>query len=154
MLKTLKKRLKNQRGLTLVELLAVIVILGIISAIAVPSIGNVLDNSKREAIKADAVTILNSAKFYLNDHEDHTGNLDQDSLKDYIESVTTFPDGYTVNVDGNAVSLTADGQKGKVEIEFTNATLDLINKAPKDAHEIKPASGNSGDSGDKNGTNS
>ena len=37
--KILQKRLKNEKGLTLVELLAVIVILGIIAAIAVPSIG-------------------------------------------------------------------------------------------------------------------
>jgi type IV pilus assembly protein PilA len=33
MLQKLKQRLQNQRGMTLVELLAVIVILGIISAI-------------------------------------------------------------------------------------------------------------------------
>lgn len=35
----IKKLLKNQKGFTLVELLAVIVILGIIAAIAIPSIG-------------------------------------------------------------------------------------------------------------------
>ena len=39
MKKFLQKRLNNEKGLTLVELLAVIVILGIIAAIAMPSIG-------------------------------------------------------------------------------------------------------------------
>ncbi len=39
MRKKIQALLKNQKGLTLVELLAVIVILGIIAAIAVPSIG-------------------------------------------------------------------------------------------------------------------
>jgi type IV pilus assembly protein PilA len=62
MLKTLKKRLKNQRGLTLVELLAVIVILGIISAIAVPSIGNIIEKSKEDAAISDALQIINAAK--------------------------------------------------------------------------------------------
>ena len=38
-MKKLVKRLKDQKGMTLVELLAVIVILGIIAAIAIPSIG-------------------------------------------------------------------------------------------------------------------
>ena len=56
MKKFLQKRLKNEKGLTLVELLAVVVILGIIAAIAVPSIGNIIENSKYNAVKADALT--------------------------------------------------------------------------------------------------
>jgi type IV pilus assembly protein PilA len=40
----LKRIIKNERGLTLIELLAVVVILGIISAIAVPSIGGLIEN--------------------------------------------------------------------------------------------------------------
>ncbi len=46
MKKFLQKRLNNEKGLTLVELLAVIVILGIIAAIAVPSIGGIIENSE------------------------------------------------------------------------------------------------------------
>jgi type IV pilus assembly protein PilA len=46
---------KNQKGLTLIELLAVIVILGVIAAIAVPAIGSTITNSKT---KADAQTVL------------------------------------------------------------------------------------------------
>ena len=42
MKKFLQKRLNNEKGLTLVELLAVIVILGVIAAIAIPSIGKLL----------------------------------------------------------------------------------------------------------------
>lgn len=45
----MKKMLKNAKGLTLVELLAVIVILGIVAAIAVPAIGNTIEKSKTKA---------------------------------------------------------------------------------------------------------
>lgn len=60
---------KNQKGLTLVELLAVIVILGVIAAIAVPSIGGIINSSKA---KADAQTILliqDAAELYANQNQ-------------------------------------------------------------------------------------
>lgn len=62
MFKALRKKLKDQRGLTLIELLAVIVILGIIAAIAVPNIGNIISDSEDDAIVADALQIINAAK--------------------------------------------------------------------------------------------
>jgi len=43
------KHLKNQKGLTLIELLAVIVVLGIIAAIAVPSVAGVIERAKINA---------------------------------------------------------------------------------------------------------
>ncbi|NRD76001.1 type II secretion system protein [Bacillus sp. BRMEA1] len=58
----MKKKLKDQKGMTLIELLAVIVILGIISAIAIPSILGLIDNSKKDAHVANARQMINSAK--------------------------------------------------------------------------------------------
>ncbi|MCR2820549.1 competence type IV pilus major pilin ComGC [Lederbergia panacisoli] len=69
MLKKISKLLKNQRGLTLVELLAVVVILGIISAIAVPSIGGLIENSKRDAHIANAQMMVNAAKLAMSSEE-------------------------------------------------------------------------------------
>lgn len=62
-----KKLLKNQKGLTLIELLAVIVILAIVAAIAIPAIGNIINNSKDKAILADASSLLAGAKIAITD---------------------------------------------------------------------------------------
>lgn len=62
--KWLKRLKKNERGLTLVELLAVIVILAIVAAIAFIMIGNVIENSKKDAHIANAQQMISAAKLY------------------------------------------------------------------------------------------
>lgn len=42
----LSRRLKNQRGVTLIEILAVVIILGVLSAIAVPSVYGYMEKAK------------------------------------------------------------------------------------------------------------
>ncbi|WP_088007243.1 prepilin-type N-terminal cleavage/methylation domain-containing protein [Indiicoccus explosivorum] len=64
MKKLLQKRLKNEKGLTLIELLAVIVILAIIAAIAIPAIGNIIENSRHNAARADVQNVLSAASLY------------------------------------------------------------------------------------------
>jgi|SRR5699024_143120 len=66
------QRLKNERGLTLVELLAVIVILAIIAVIAFVFIGGVIENSKKDAHIANAQQVISAAKL----HEATGGNAD------------------------------------------------------------------------------
>lgn len=63
----IKKRIKNEKGLTLIELLAVIVILAIIAAIAIPAIGNIINNSRDKAVLSDIQNAVSSAKIALAD---------------------------------------------------------------------------------------
>ena len=55
----------KKKGFTLVELLAVIVVLAIIALIAVPTILGVIDKAKRGAFKASVMGIIESGELYL-----------------------------------------------------------------------------------------
>ncbi|MFW6319928.1 MAG: prepilin-type N-terminal cleavage/methylation domain-containing protein, partial [Bacillota bacterium] len=56
--------IKNNKGVTLVELLIVIVILGIIAAVSIPAVGNIVDNAQRDAFGAEANNIRSAATTY------------------------------------------------------------------------------------------
>lgn len=127
MKKTLQKRLKNEKGLTLVELLAVIVILGIIAAIAVPSIGNIIENSRIKAIKADAQTALSAANMYFaegGEAEDKgvvtVAKLVTNGFLDDNGSLTDATEIKQVANKPNEIS--GSGTSGKTTVNFTNAT--------------------------------
>jgi type IV pilus assembly protein PilA len=127
------KKLKDQRGLTLIELLAVIVILGIIAAIAIPSIGNVIENSKKSAIRADALQIISAAKLYVAENGEKTP-LTSTELDDLVK-VSTFTT-YSVSVVSGEYKFTGDGKKDTTEVKLYDVTVDDIDNAAKDAETI------------------
>ncbi len=129
----MKERLKNQKGLTLIELLAVIVILGIIAAIAIPSVGNIINNSKYGAIKSDALMILNAAKLYEaeNGSEPTTGAQVKDYIEGEVTSIDLDDEGTVFVTDGKFIALSGEGVKDTVKVKFTSATVSDINIAPK-----------------------
>ncbi|MDD3241640.1 MAG: type II secretion system protein [Bacilli bacterium] len=54
----------SKKGFTLIEVLAVIVILGVIMVIAVPFVTGYIERSKKEAFKDTAIGIMDSANLY------------------------------------------------------------------------------------------
>jgi type IV pilus assembly protein PilA len=103
---TMMKRLvKNERGLTLIELLAVIVILGIIVAIAIPAIGAIIDNSKKDAHIANAQQLANAARLAISSggFDENKDTFTMKELYDagYLEKIPKSPGKKSKEYDEN-----------------------------------------------------
>ncbi|WP_286927062.1 MULTISPECIES: prepilin-type N-terminal cleavage/methylation domain-containing protein [Lysinibacillus] len=136
-----KKLLKNQKGLTLVELLAVVVILAIVAAIAIPAIGNIIENSRYTAVKADAINVINAANLYYTDTPDSTAtSVTAATLREkgFLKSTGKLPDTASVAKDDLKLS-TIVTKVFPYNIEFNGTTLDAINKDTKKGSDIKSA---------------
>lgn len=150
----LNKKLKNEKGLTLIELLAVIVILAIIALIAIPAIGSIISNSKSKAVLSDATTVIASAKTAIADGvcaetKDSNGvvtatTCTKADLADMVEGVT-LSDGDQVVKNGTVYTITYTklntlnekytiilnknaGKGDDVKTKVTSATQDAIAK--------------------------
>ena len=128
MFNTLKKRIKNEKGLSLVELLAVIVILAIVAAIAIPAIGNIINNSRDKAVVSEAINIISGAKLAKIDGvcgETATPcKQDTTNISKYIEGVSTSST-FSVVYDGTDWKITfsdLDKIKNTTDYNFNGTT--------------------------------
>lgn len=126
-----KKLKKDQRGLTLVELLAVVVILAIVAAIAFIAIGNVIDNSRKDAHIANAQQVISAAKVYDSSGGDvATNGVTVKKLKD---------DGYLSEIQNPWKSGTYDVDSAKVTKEGTVYKISGFNGSKCTLKEIDEA---------------
>ena len=65
----------NKKGITLIELLAVIVIVSVVALIIVPTVNKVVESSKETAFRASVSGILDSATTYLQKYLSHHEEL-------------------------------------------------------------------------------
>ena len=124
-----------KKGFTLIELLAVILILGIIALIAIPTVTNMIEESKRGALRTTALTLVKQAQqactsemikgleptlFYtINDGkasgELNTKNLPKSGeieLDSTCKSKVAVSDGkYCVITDGDTIDFKEDASK-------------------------------------------
>ncbi|HNX27968.1 MAG TPA: prepilin-type N-terminal cleavage/methylation domain-containing protein [Syntrophomonadaceae bacterium] len=83
MLMKMRSKMQNQKGFTLVELMVVVVILGILVAIAVPVYNNVTEKAELSAIQANLRT-LDGAIMQATVTETGTITWNEVTLKKYI----------------------------------------------------------------------
>lgn len=138
MKKLLKMLKKDERGLTLVELLAVIVILAIVGAIAFVAIGNVIENSRQDAHISNALQVISAAELY-----EASGNSISDGMEaSTIENVGDLIDpwdsdnedyDFTVSKSGNDITVVPKGvTQGKCPGFTESVTKQQLNSKGRD----------------------
>lgn len=65
----------NRKGFTLIELLIVVVIIGILAAIAIPKFAATKDKAKLASVKTDLRNIMTAQEAYFSDYATYTGTL-------------------------------------------------------------------------------
>ena len=97
--KEIPKVSNNQKGFTLVELMVVVVIVGILTAIAVPRFGNLTQNAERSAVEANLRTIDSAIMMYRSETGAYPENLDV--LENYLQDVPAGPGNAVYGISGN-----------------------------------------------------
>lgn len=128
---------KNEKGFTLVELIVVMAVLAVISAIAVPRFLGVQEDAKIEADYATAAMLGKAAELYLVKENGSTISIDAlntASLGGTLQTTlnTTKIDFVSEDYDGKETSITFAKSGGTVTVSATDkdAAINILYPKP------------------------
>nr|WP_300094691.1 type II secretion system protein [Sedimentibacter sp.] len=120
---------KNEKGFTLVELIVVMAVLAVISAIAVPRFLGVQEDAKLEADYATAAMLGKAAELYLVDDDNLITALNDAATVEALQGLlkTTKIDFVSKDFHGNEGTIEfTEGTNGEVIVEATNVTTTAV----------------------------
>ena len=85
--------MSKKRGFTLVELLAVVIILGIISIIIYPVLNKILKENRRKAFEASLDSVVRAAELYKTDNNNNIDIINYDDEKIDISNLGKWKSG-------------------------------------------------------------
>jgi type IV pilus assembly protein PilA len=102
--------LRNRKGFTLIELLIVVVIIGILAAIAIPKFAATKDKAKLASVKTDIRNSETAEEAYFSDYATYGTVANLNTASNFNLSsgntmtITTNASGYTVAANNSTIS--------------------------------------------------
>ena len=123
----MKNILKNKKGFTLVELLAVIVILALIMSIAVVSMGGIMQSARQSTFKDTALSIIGGVRQQLTLAGEINASYGSTGATYYFEKSILEKGGDKSPLGGDINYITVSSNKAKLDsTATTEATLTKI----------------------------
>jgi len=120
----------NRKGFTLIELLIVVVIIGILAAIAIPKFANTKEKAYLASMKSDLRNLVTAEEAYFADSVKYSSTIGaggvtfSQSTGNTLPTINTTADGWTANIKNvnttktcsifiGSTSLTPAGKEGE-----------------------------------------
>ena len=117
--------MRNTRGFTLIELLIVVVIIGILAAIAIPKFANTKEKAYIAAMKSDLRNLITAQESYFADNVTYTGTLSNLSYSSStgvtVTMGTTTGTGWSATSKHNGTTKTCGIYVGSATAPITGA---------------------------------
>lgn len=124
----MRNTLRRSDGFTLIELLIVVVIIGILAAIAIPKFAATKDKAKLASVRTDIRNIMSAEEAYYIDHGVYTSTL--------IATVFQPSQGNSMSISASGGSFTATVSNNSITAGFDACTVTVGDGSATDSQII------------------